>query len=257
MFRKEKKADEPSTLRNIRLTIEYDGSRYQGWARLGKGESNNTISNKILEVLKKMTGEDQIELNCGCRTEVGVHAYAQIANFKTASDMKTSDMKHYLNRYLPMDIAIIDVRDALARFHAQLNALSKTYVYRMTIDDVPSVFDRKYTYHCFKAPEKSRMQQAAALLMGSHDVQNFSSARKSKSTVRQIYDIEIYGAGQEMQILIHADDFLHNMARHIISTLLDIGFGTRPVDDIKDIFAGIQTPSAPCDPKGLYLPEIS
>ena len=128
MFRKEKKADEPSTLRNIRLTIEYDGSRYQGWARLGKGESNNTISNKILEVLKKMTGEDQIELNCGCRTEVGVHAYAQIANFKTASDMKTSDMKHYLNRYLPMDIAIIDVRDALARFHAQLNALSKTYV---------------------------------------------------------------------------------------------------------------------------------
>ena len=257
MFKREKKTEEPDNLRNIRLTIEYDGSRYQGWVRLGKDESNNTISNKILEVLRKMTGEDQIELNCGCRTEVGVHAYAQVANFKTASDMKVLDIKHYLNRYLPMDIAITEVKEVLPRFHAQLNALSKTYVYRMTVDDVPSVFDRKYTYHCFKAPDKALMQQAASLLTGTHDFQHFSSARKSKSTVRKLYDIEIYGAGQEMQISIHADDFLHNMARLIIGTLLDIGFGTRPKEDIEDIFAGIQTPSAPCDPKALYLQEIS
>ena len=119
-------------MRNIKLTIEYDGSRYQGWARLGKNESNNTISNKILEVLKKMTDESDIELYCGCRTEVGVHAYAQIANFKTASEMSIQDIKHYLNRYLPMDIAIIDVEEVSERFHAQLNAVSKTYVYRMT-----------------------------------------------------------------------------------------------------------------------------
>ena len=72
-------------MRNIKLTIEYDGSRYQGWTRLGKDESGNTISNKITEVLKKMTEEDDLELFCGCRTEVGVHAYAQIANFKTSS----------------------------------------------------------------------------------------------------------------------------------------------------------------------------
>ena len=98
-------------MRNIKLTIEYDGSRYQGWARLGKNESNNTISNKILEVLKKMTDESDIELYCGCRTEVGVHAYAQIAYFKTSSAMSIQDIKHYLNRYLPMDIAIIDVEE--------------------------------------------------------------------------------------------------------------------------------------------------
>ncbi len=171
--------------------------------------------------------------------------------------MKVLDIKHYLNRYLPMDIAITEVKEVLPRFHAQLNALSKTYVYRMTVDDVPSVFDRKYTYHCFKAPDKALMQQAASLLTGTHDFQHFSSARKSKSTVRKLYDIEIYGAGQEMQISIHADDFLHNMARLIIGTLLDIGFGTRPKEDIEDIFAGIQTPSAPCDPKALYLQEIS
>ena len=91
-------------MRNIKLTLEYDGGRYQGWARLGKNESNNSISNKLIEVLEKMTGERDIELFCGCRTEVGVHAYAQVVNFKTECSIKCIEMKHYLNRYLPMDI---------------------------------------------------------------------------------------------------------------------------------------------------------
>ena len=165
--------------------------------------------------------------------------------------------KHYLNRYLPMDIAITGVEEMPERFHAQLNATSKTYVYRMTIDDVPSVFDRKYTFHCFQIPDKKLMQQAALLLLGKHDFRNFSSAKKSKNTEREIYDIQIYGDTEEMQILIHADDFLHNMARFIVSILLDIGFGTRKREDIEDIFSGIQYPSDPCDPKGLYLQEIT
>lgn len=244
-------------MRNIKFTIEYDGSRYQGWSRLGKNESTNTISNKILDVLKKMTGESLIELHCGCRTEVGVHAYAQIANFKTESDLSLTDMKHYLNRYLPMDIAIVETEEVPERFHAQLNAVSKTYVYRMTISDVPSVFDRKHTYHCFKIPDKTAMQQAALLLTGKHDFKNFSTAKKTKSTVREILDIEVYGDIEEMQISIHADDFLHNMARIIIGTLLDIGLGARKKDDIEAIFNDRQEASAPCDPKGLYLQEVS
>lgn len=101
------------------------------------------------------------------------------------------------------------------------------------------------------------MQQAALLLLGKHDFRNFSSAKKSKNTEREIYDIQIYGDTEEMQILIHADDFLHNMARFIVSILLDIGFGTRKREDIEDIFSGIQYPSDPCDPKGLYLQEIT
>lgn len=243
-------------MRNIRLTIEYDGSRYQGWCRLGKEESNNTVSAKIIEVLRKMTGEYMVELHCGCRTEVGVHAYAQVANFKTESDMSGMDIQHYLNRYLPMDIAITDVGDVPERFHAQLNASSKTYVYRMTIDDVPSVFDRKYTYHCFKIPDKRLMQQASTYFTGKHDYKNFSTAKKSKSTMREVFEIEVYGDTEEMQILIHADDFLHNMARLIVGTLLEIGFGTRKLEDIDEIFAGTMQPSTPCDPKGLYLQEV-
>ena len=242
-------------MRNIKLTIEYDGSRYQGWTRLGKNESPNTISNKITEVIEKMTGET-IELFCGMRTEVGVHAYAQIANFKTETEKTVSDIKHYLNRYLPMDIAITDVEDVPERFHARLNAKSKIYVYRMTIDDVPSVFDRKYTYHCFRTPDMTAMKQAALLLIGTHDFKNFSSAKQNKATEKEIYDIDIYGDCEEMQITIHANDFLHNMQRLIIGTLLEIGMGTRPKDDIEERFAGKLPPSAPCDPKGLYLQEI-
>ena len=244
-------------MRNMKLTIEYDGSRYQGWTRLGKDESGNTISNKIRDVLKKMTGEEIDEFNCGCRTEVGVHAYAQVANFKIANDANVRDIKYYLNRYLPMDIAITDVREVPERFHAQLNATSKTYVYRMTVSDVPSVFDRKHTYHCFRTPDIRLMQEASLSFIGVHDFKNFSTVKKAKSTLRKIYEIEIYGDGEEMQIMISADDFLHNMARIIIGTLLEIGLGTRHIDDIDEIFDGELAASSPCDPKGLYLQEIT
>lgn len=244
-------------MRNIKLTIEYDGSRYQGWTRLGKNESGNTISNKIRDVLRKMTGEEIEEFNCGCRTEVGVHAYAQVANFKMENTADVRDIKHYLNRYLPMDIAITDVREVPERFHAQLNATSKTYVYRMTVSDVPSVFDRKHTYHCFRTPDIRLMQEASLSFIGVHDFKNFSTVKKAKSTLRKIYEIEIYGDGEEMQIMISADDFLHNMARIIIGTLLEIGLGTRHIDDIDEIFDGELAASSPCDPKGLYLQEIT
>lgn len=242
-------------MRNIRLDIEYDGSRYQGWSRLGKDESTNTISNKILDVIQKMTGE-QVELSCGMRTEVGIHAYGQVANFKTGSDMNIAEIQRYLNRYLPMDIAITEATEVSDRFHAQLNAKAKIYVYRMTVSSVPSVFDRKYAYHCFRRPDKALMEEAAHLLTGKHDFKAFSSSRQSKSTVREIYKIEVYEDIEEMQITIVANDFLHNMQRLIIGTLVEIGLGTRPVEDIKAIFAGEASASAPCDPKGMYLQEI-
>lgn len=243
-------------MKNIKLTIEYDGTRYQGWSRLGKNESTNTISNKILEVISKMTGETP-ELNCGARTEVGVHAYGQIANFKTSSTMEADEIKHYLNRYLPMDIAVTDVEEVPERFHAQLNAKSKTYMYRIAISPVPSVFDRKYTYHSFKVPNRRAMQQAALSLTGRHDFKNFSTVKQTKSTEKEIFDIEIYNDSEEMQITIQGNDFLHNMPRMIVSTLLDIGLGSRKKEEIDDIFAGKAAASAPCDPKGLYLQEIS
>lgn len=244
-------------MRNIKLVLEYDGSRYQGWQRLGKDESTNTISNKIIEVIKKMTNED-VELFCGARTEVGVHAYGQVVNFKTTSDMTLIEMKRYLNRYLPMDIAVIEIDAMPERFHASLNAASKVYLYRMAINDAPSVFERKYVYHSFKKPDVDAMRQAAQLLVGKHDFKNFSTVKKNKSTEKEIYDIDIYDDGNEIQFTITGNDFLHNMVRMILGTLIDIGIGNRKKDDIEKIFEGKSNvvSSAPVDPKGLYLQEV-
>ena len=100
------------------------------------------------------------------------------------------------------------------------------------------------------------MEEAAHLLTGKHDFKAFSSSRQNKSTLREIYKIEIYEDIEEMQITIVANDFLHNMQRLIIGTLVEIGLGTRPVEDIKAIFAGEASASTPCDPKGMYLQEI-
>lgn len=244
-------------MKNIKLTIEYDGSRYNGWQRLGKGETDNTIENKLLEIIHKMTGE-KIELNCGCRTEVGVHAYAQIANFKTNTGMKLYEIKNYFNRYLPMDIAVTEVEEMPERFHAGLNAKSKTYLYRIAIGDVPSVFDRKYTYYCFHKPDIQLMKEAAGQLLGKHDFKDFSSVKKSKSTSKEILLIDIYQDEKEIQITLKANDFLHNMARMLVSTLLEIGLKQRPVEDIAKILDSNSDTagSAPASAQGLFLQEV-
>ena len=244
-------------MRNIKLTIEYDGSRYSGWQRLGKGESENTIENKIIEVIKKMTDEE-VELFCGCRTEVGIHAYAQVANFKTKSDIKLIEIKRYLNRYLPMDIAVTEAEEMPERFHASLNAKSKTYLYRIAIGDVPSVFDRKYSYYSFQTPDVKLMENAATQLIGKHDFKDFSTVKRTKSTMKEIYMIDITQDEREIQITIKADDFIHNMARMLVSTLIEIGLGKRKVEEIAAILDPNTTDiaSAACNPQGMILKEI-
>ena len=197
------------------MTIEYDGSRYDGWQRLGKNSGQTTIQGKIEEVLKKMTGED-IELDGSGRTDAGVHAYAQVANFHTNTTMKCYEIKHSLNRYLPRDIAVFEVEEVDERFHSRLNVKSKKYIYRIAIGEVPSVFDRKYTYYCFDRLDVAAMKKAAAYLIGRHDFKAFSSIKKTnKSTVREIYDIDIYNDGREIQITVHGSGFLYNMVRII------------------------------------------
>lgn len=244
-------------MRNIKLTLEYDGTRYNGWQRLGKGESTNTIENKIIEVLKKMDGQD-VELFCGCRTEVGVHAYAQVVSFKTNSALEIKDIKNYLNRYLPMDIAVLEAEEMPERFHASLNAKEVTYVYRIAIGDVPSVFDRRYTYYSFKTPDIKRMKSAAKALIGEHDFRYYSTVKKNKSTVKEMREIDIYQDAREIQITMKADSFLHNMARMIAGTLLDIGLGKRDVSVTREIFDAHsdEMASAPAEAKGLFLQEI-
>lgn len=244
-------------MRNIKLNLEYDGSRYSGWQRLGKGESNNTIENKLLEILQKMTGE-KAEFNCACRTELGVHAYGQVVNFKTESRLKLYEIKNYFNRYLPMDIAVIEAEEMPERFHATLNAKSKTFLYRIAIGDAPSVFDRKYTYYSFDTPDVDMMKQATGQLLGKHDFKNFSTVMKNKSTIKEIQWINIYQDAKEIQITIRANDFLHNMARMIVGTLIEIGLNQRALGDISKILDPAENiiGSAPASAQGLFLESV-
>ena len=251
-------------MRNIQLVIEYDGSRYDGWqkavtsARNAASAKGGAIQEKIEEVLSKM--EDvPVELTGAIRTEAGVHAYRQVANFHTDSKKKIYEIKQYLNRYLPRDIAVLEALEVNDRFHAAFNAKQFVFEYHITIGEVPSVFDRKYNYYCFKKPDISLMKAAATELTGTHDFKAFSdNKRMKKSTVRTISDIDIYGDEKEITVTIAGDDFWPNMVRNLVGTMLDAGLGEVDVKTIPDIIASgdRERIGRAVDPKGLFLTDV-
>ena len=203
-----------------------------------------------------MTGED-IDIYVGCRTEKGVHALAQTANFKLNDRYQAIEIKNYLNRYLPRDIAINRVEEVDERFHSQLNAKGKTYVYRLDMANVADVFTRKYAYHTFDVPDISAMRTAAQYYIGSHDFKAFTTAKKSKSTVKNVKSVDIDVVGDKCNITITADDFLHNMARYMIGMLLDVGNGLKKTSDIEAALDGRDVVmSLPAESYGLFLESV-
>ena len=244
-------------MRNIRLVIEYDGSRYDGWQKQ-KRKGSNTMQEKIEEVLEKMEGKP-VELIGGARTEAGVHAYEQIANFKTDSKKKMYEIKHYLNRYLPMDIAVLEVDEVPERFHSAFGARAFIYEYKITMGDVPSVFQRKYNYYCFQQLDAEKMREASKYFLGKHDFKAFSdNKRMKKSTERVVHEIDIYADMEEMSITIQADDFWPRMARIMVGTLIEVGRGEIPPEKVKDIIESKDREQAgeTAEAKGLFFQEI-
>ena len=205
-------------MRNIKLTIEYDGKRYLGWQRLG--DSDKTIQGKIESILSDMT-EEEIEIVGSGRTDASAHARAQVANFKTNSKMELADILDWLNRYLPQDIVIKNVEEATDRFHARYNAIGKQYSYYVWNNKIPSAFERHRSYHFPRKLDLEKMKQAAKKLEGRHDFFGFSALRKTKkSTVRTIEKIEILQEGNMLRFVFVGEGFLHKMVRIITGTLL-------------------------------------
>lgn len=243
-------------MRNIRLDICYDGTRYRGWQRLpGK---DDTIQGKLETCLSKILGE-QIEISGSGRTDAGVHARGQVANFHCESSMPCDEILSQLRRYLPEDIGIRSCKECSERFHARLNALEKTYCYRIWNSDMPCVFDRRYVTVLPEALDTAAMEQAARYLVGEHDFSAFCGNPKfKKSTVRYIRSVTIDRVGEEIQIFFTGNGFIHNQVRIMVGTLIEVGRGERLADSIPALFGGKRSDAGFLAPaQGLCLMEVT
>lgn len=243
-------------MNNYKLTIQYDGGRYQGWQRLG--DSENTIQGKIENVLTEMVGEPIEIIGCS-RTDSGVHALSQIANFKMNVNMTESEVMNYLNRYLPQDISIVDVMLVPERFHARYNAKDKTYLYKIWNEQFTNPFMRKYSMHVEKNLNIEKMEEASQYFIGSHDFTAYSNAKsKKKSMVREIYSIDIEEISGFIEIRVRGNGFLYNMVRKMVGTLIEVGLDEIEANKIPSIIESkerIQT-GRMADPAGLYLEKV-
>ena len=243
-------------MRNIRLDICYDGTRYRGWQRLPGKE--DTIQGKIENCLSRILGES-IEISGSGRTDAGVHAMGQVANFHCESRMPADEILLHLRTYLPEDIGILSCKDCSPRFHARLNALEKTYRYRIWNSEMPCVFDRRFVAVMPEMLDLEAMGLAAGLLCGEHDFSAFCGNPKfKKSTVRFIRTIDIRRQGEEIVLDITGNGFIHNQVRIMVGTLVEVGRGERSPESIPVLFGGTRSEAGFLAPaQGLCLMEVS
>lgn len=253
-------------MRNFKMVLQYEGTRYQGWQK--QESTDNTIQGKLEALLSKMNGS-KVEIQGSGRTDAGVHAAGQVANFHLDTDKTPEQIMEYINRYLPEDIAVISVEETGERFHSRLNAKGKTYMYRVVNTPVPHIFDRKYVCVIEEKLDVEAMREAASYMEGTHDFKAFTSLKKSKkSTVRTIDSILIEevespvygrkGTKGEIRFTFSGDGFLYHMVRIMMGTLLEVGMHKRRPEEISGILkSGKRENAGELAPaKGLTLMEV-
>lgn len=244
-------------MRNIKLLIEYDGTNYCGWQTQDNGPS---IQEEIEKAIGRATGE-AISINGSGRTDAGVHARGQVANFLTESTIPGNKFSYALNNLLPRDIVIKDSEEMPLDFHARFNAKGKKYSYHMINSRFPSALERNYAYHinyCERL-DIDRIERAAKAFLGTHDFTGFMAAgSKVTDAVRTIYEVSVSAKDERLCLTYKGNGFLYNMVRIITGTLLYAGIGRLDPDELPGIIlsrdrtkAGITVP--PC---GLYLEEV-
>ncbi len=243
-------------MRNIKVILQYEGTKYQGWQR--QDHTGNTIQGKLEALLTKMCGENVEVIGSG-RTDAGVHAYGQTANFHVRTEMGLQEIMDYMNRYLPEDIAVTHIQEMPERFHSRLNAKGKTYVYRVINSKIPHIFDRRYVYVVEEDLDMEAMKRAAGLLCGTHDFRAFTSNKRSrKSTIRTVDSIGIEKKGDEILFTFKGNGFLYHMVRIMVGTLLEAGMHKRDEAQIERLLkAGTRDEAGYLAPaKGLALVEV-
>ena len=246
MYAEEKQREK--SMKNYKITVQYDGTRYKGWQVQKATEA--TIQGKLQNVLSKLAGHPVEVIGSG-RTDAGVHAAGQVANFHMD--------EHFSVEEIPEDIAVTTIEEVNERFHSRYNAVSKTYSYRIRTSPVADVFERRFVYHYGKQLDVGRMKAAAELLKGTHDFASFCGNKKmKKSTVRTIMDITFAEKDGEIEIRYTGDGFLQNMIRILTGTLIEVGRGERDIESMTAILAAKNREAAgyTAPPQGLRLEKV-
>jgi len=241
-------------MKNIKLTIEYNGKNYRGWQ---KQPTETSVQETIEKAIYKITREE-VKLNGSGRTDKGVHALGQVATFHTNSTIPGDKFRIALNSVLPKDIAIRESKEVDMEFHARYSAKGKTYIYIIYNDKIRSPIHDETSYHVSYDLDMNKMTSSALKLLGTHDFTSFtSSGTKVTNKVRTIHDIKIIEKNKLIEIRYTGNGFLYNMIRIITGTLIDISRGNIK-EDILNILsakdrnrAGITAPA-----KGLYLERV-
>ena len=241
---------------NYKLLLQYDGTKLNGWQKQGNIE--NTIQGKLEAILERMYGEF-IEIHGSGRTDAGVHALGQVANFHAPEKFSPEEIKAVLNEFLSKDIRVLNLETVDERFHARLTAKGKTYEYRIDNGEVADVFQRKYAMREENPLDLDAMQKAAGYFVGTHDFKTFCANKKmKKSTVRTIYSINIEEKDGIVSIRYNGNGFLYNMVRILTGTLIEVGRGIRKPEEMQEIINALDRGAAgfTASAQGLFLVEV-
>lgn len=252
-------------IRNIKLTLEYDGTNYNGWQTQNRDSSfvhrrpEKTIQKTIEKTLQRIL-QEKIRLIVAGRTDAGVHAQAQVVNFKTKSKIPLNNIRLALNSSLPKDIVVTNIKNVPLEFHSQHNAKSKIYRYIILNRAYSSALEERFVYFYPYYLNIKLMQKEAKCLLGKHNFKSFCVTKSClKDSIRTVKNISVRKIKDFIHIEIEAGGFLHNMVRNIVGTLIEIGRGRFKRGYLKEILlAKNRALAGPCVPaKGLSLVRVS
>ena len=242
-------------MRNIKLTIEYDGASFFGFQRQKR---HRTVQGELESALKKLF-QKNIRIIASGRTDSGVHAEGQVVNFRVGSKIPLFKIQQGLNYYLPEDLAVINVEEVSPKFHAQFSAKWKIYEYRILNSRSPSPLERFRAFHVPHPLSMPAMRRGARLLCDKHDFRVFeSSGGRRKSAVRTIRKFTVQRKGREIVFTVMSNGFLYKMVRSMVGTLIEIGLGKLSLTDLKQVLTlknrELVGPTVP--PQGLVLKQV-
>ena len=242
---------------NFKLTISYEGTAFHGWQTQ---PGLRTVQETLEKALAVLTGEPRVRLNASGRTDTGVHAVGQVANFHSTTAHPAATVMRATNARLPSDVIIKRCDPVEDTFDANRDAVRKLYRYVLHDGDVPDLFQRRYCHHVRHKLDAARMKVAGAALLGTHDFRCFETEWPNRATsVRTITHLAVNRFGDWLWLDVEADGFLYNMVRAIAGTLTNVGRGYWPTDHVaRLVAAGDRTQAGPtAPPQGLFLMRVT